>query len=434
MTRFPTSAPLVAAVLAPSLAAPSVLAGEPLPTVAPDPVLAFDACEWLSDKPGYVKFPDNPWIQEFGVFGRFQWQAAYLDAEDADGNRFSDAYTEVRRFRLGAELKFLRVLGIKANVNLVDDASNEVTQWPGEQRLGWGYEDFDEALISLDLAEAFSLDGFDTFSLRYGRHKFELSQEARTSSKKLLTVERSAISNKVYGSYRPTGVSLEAARGEWDAVVAFYSTDARTAVGINREFLGGWGNGEAYYGSLGYSPGDCWHFHWDYVYNDADIRDGEDSLFSYRWATSLSAEYDAGAWGVIVDGIWGDNGSAGLGVALPDRRGDFWGLVVMPYHWLVEDRLQGVVRYQYAGAEEDAGIRVNSRYLRKDHEGGSVASTINGRGNEHHSLYAGLNWLPCGHNLKIQAGAEYEWLNMPGVGSEGDLSAMTWWFAFRSFF
>ena len=45
--------------------------------------------------------------------------------------------------------------------------------------------------------------------VNYGRHKFVLGQEARTSSTKLLTVERSAISNKVYGSYRPTGLSVD---------------------------------------------------------------------------------------------------------------------------------------------------------------------------------------------------------------------------------
>ncbi|MGB1129052.1 MAG: porin, partial [Haloferula sp.] len=393
-------------------------------------------CDWLSSKPGTLyKNSDNPWFQEFQVFGRFQWQAAYLSAEDVNGYNFSDTYTEVRRFRLGAKAKFLKYFTVKANVNMVDDASNNLAPWPGGRKLGWGYEEFDEALVSFDIKKAFDLGFVDDLDITYGRHKFVLSHEARESSKKLLTVERSAIANKVYGSYRPTGVTLNGGKGKWDGTLGLFSTDALTRrAGGNIEFLGGWNDGLAYYASLAYAPCDEWEFRWDFVYNDADQNQNEDSLFRYSWATSLSADYDAGEWGVIVNAIYGDNGDSANGIRRPERQGDFWGLVVMPYYWIVEDKLQGVVRYQYAGSEEDRGIRINSRYGRRDHGLGVAAETYSGRGNEHHSIYAGLNYLICGHNLKVQAGLEYEWLNVPGAGLEGDYSALTSWFGFRSYF
>ncbi len=394
-----------------------------------------DWCEWLSKKPGTLyKNADNPWIQEFGIFGRFQWQAAYLWGEDTNGYEFSDDYTEVRRFRLGAKIKFLNFFEAKANANLVDDARNSVLRWPGGDRLGWGYEDFDEAYLAFDIKKAFGVEWLDSLAVSYGRHKFELSQEARMSSKQLLTVERSAISNKVYGSYRPTGVHLEASRGAWSAIAGLYSTDALTRVGGNIDFIGGWNDGLAYFTSVGFQACDELRFTADFVYNDADQRAGEDNLWGYRWATSLSAEYDAGEWGLVLDGIYGDNGSGRLGNLAPNRQGDFWGIVVMPYYWLVENKLQGVVRYQYQGSEEARGIRVNSRYARRDHGFPVNATIAGGRGNTHHSIYGGLNWLICGHNLKVQTGLEYEWLNAPGAGTEGEVSALTAWFGFRSFF
>ncbi len=158
------------------------------------------------------------------------------------------------------------------------------------------------------------------------------------------------------------------------------------------------------------------------------------NLWGYEWATSLAAVYDAGEWGLIVNGIYGDNGSGRLGNLAANRQGNFWGLVVMPYYWIVEDKLQAVVRYQYQGAEESRGIRVNSRYTRADHGFPVNATIAGGRGNEHHALYGGVNWLLCGHNLKLQTGLEYEWLNAPGAGTEGDVAATTAWFGFRTCF
>lgn len=417
------------------LCASSAFAGvEEIATAPVEPSNQGDWCEWLSSKPGTLYKGDNAFIQEFGVFGRFQWQAAYLWGEDTNGYEFSDDYTEVRRFRLGAKLKFLQFFEAKANANLVDDARNQVAPWPGNDNLGWGYEEFDEATLSFDAKKAFGIDALDGLTVKYGRHKFEFSQEAHTSSKELLTVERSALSNKVYGSYRPTGVTVSAVKGDWDVTAGIFSTDAVTRFGGNVEFIGGWNDALAYYASVGYQATDELSFLFDYVYNSADIRKGEDNLWGYEWATSLAAMYDAGHWGVILNGIYGDNGSNRLGNLTPNRQGQFWGFVAMPYYWIVQDKLQAVVRYQYQGSQNTRGIRVNSRYTRADHGFPVNASIAGGRGNEHHSIYGGVNWLLCGHNLKVQSGLEYEWLNAPGAGTSGDVTATTLWFGFRSFF
>ncbi len=409
-------------------AASSAFAGSEIeitPTPPVEPAGAGDWCEWLSNKPGTLYKGDNPLIQEFGVFGRFQWQAAYLTGEDVNGYEFSDDYTDVRRFRLGAQMKFLSFFTAKANVNLVDD------QRASGGDLGWGYEDFDEALLIFDAKKAFGIDQLDALEIAYGRHKFTLGSEARESSKKLLTIERSAISNKVYDSLRPTGLTIAAAKGPWQWGAGIFSTDADVN-GDNVEFIGGWNDGVAYQVGVGFQACEQLSFYWDAVYNDAEAIRGEDSLWGYEWATSVTAVYSEDAWGVITDLYLGDNGDADNGVARRDRQGNFWGLVVMPHVWIVKDRLEGVVRYQYAGSSENQGVRANSRYVRRDH--GPVVNVNSGRGNEHHTLYGGLNYYLCGHNLKVQAGAEYEWMNTPGVGTAGDFDALTYFFGFRSYF
>jgi hypothetical protein len=104
----------------------------------------------------------------------------------------------------------------------------------------------------------------------------------------------------------------------------------------------------------------------------------------------------------------------------------FYGLVVMPSYWVIAEKIEAVVRYSLQVAEEAEGIRSNSRYLRRDH-GGAVAS---GRGDEHHSVYGGLNYFLCGHNAKIMAGVEWETLQT----MSGDVDALTWWLAWRMYF
>ena len=422
------------AVLAVMFASAMLLhAGEPEATLAAPPAKnPGDWCTWLKNKPATVFKDDNPWIQEVGFFGRFHWQAAYLSGNDVNGYNFSDDYTEVRRFRLGMKMKFLEYFELKGNLDLVHDARAHTAPWPGNYKLGWGYENVDEAYFIFNAGKAFGITSLDELKIAYGRHKLKIGQEVHTSSRNILTVERSAISNKIYGSARPTGLSAKWKKDRWSGTVALFSTDARSSLGGNVDFLGTWNDGLAYYASLGYQASDEWRFLFDCLYNDADVNSGEDSLFRYRWAGSLAAVYETERWGIIANLIYGDNGSASNGVLKPDRQGDFWGLVVMPHCWIVQDRLEGVLRYAYAGSSEIQGIRANSRYMRRSH--GPVVRVNSGRGNNDQSIYAGLNYYLCGHNAKLMAGVEYEYLNAPGAGTTGDVNTTTFWFATRTYF
>lgn len=395
-------------------------AGAPTTVEPAAPANSGDFCSWLQNKPGMLyKNKENPYLQEFQIEGRFQYQAAYLDGSDVDGNDFNETHDEYRRFRLGVKAKFLQYFGAKYQVNLVDDGRNNST--PTD--LDWGYYDIDEAYLSFDLGKALGDNNpFDELKLAYGRHKFLLSQEAHASSTKLYTVERSAISNKVYGSYRPTGLTMEAVKGAWTMNGAVYSS---TTDGPDNLALNGWQDGVIYYAGGFYKMSDQLTLGADFVYNDADVQQGEDSVMGYAWATSLNAHYDVGQWGIIGDLIYGDNGGDRLGQR-ESRSGDFWGAVVMPYYWLVDEKLQLVGQYQYQGSDEAEGVRVNSRYGRAD----GTSNINSGRGDSHHSFYGGLNYYLCGHNAKVQAGIEYQTMDTP----DGDFDTTTYVIAFRTFF
>eukprot|EP00903_Cladosiphon_okamuranus_P003550 g3548.t1 len=362
------------------------------------------------------KDASNPFIQEFQVEGRLQYQGAYYDGDDVAGGSMNGRFGEFRRARAGVKAKFLQYFGAKYQVNLVSDDR------PSGGDLDWGYQDIDEAYLSFDLGKAIGGDIFEELNLIYGRQKFVIGNESHTSSTKLLTVERSAIANKIYGSYRPTGATVEGVIGQISFANSLYSSSVD---GDGGEF-NSWQDSVVYLGNISYAVNDELTLSADYTYNFADVTDNEDSIIDYAWATAFGAQYDAGVYGVNADFIYGDNGAARLGNG-NTRDGEFWGVVLTPYYWIWEDKLQLVGQYQYQGSDSSEGVRVNSRYATRAETGAGINS---GRGDSHHSLYAGLNYYVCGHNAKVQSGIEYQTMDTPA----GDFDSVTYLLAFRSYF
>ncbi len=372
-----------------------------------------DWCSMLKSKPKLYKNSHNPYIQEVGIEGRLQWQTASTSVDDVTGADFNETFTEFRRARLGTKVKFLNYFTAKYQVNMVSDDR------PSNGDIDWDYQDIDEAYLTFDLNKATGGSYFDDLSVGYGRYKYTLGYESTASSKKLLTVERSSLANKVYGSARPTGLKLEAAKGDWEFAAALYSTSQD---GSEHETFGSWQDGETLWFHAGYAPDGPWSYGFDLSYNNADVTD--DNEIPHKWATSINAEYDAGKWGIIGDLIVGENNDSGNAA----REGTFYGAMVMPYYWLVDDKIQWVGQVQYMASDEDEGVRLNSRYVRRTE---SYGSDVNGgRGDQHLSLYTGLNYYLCDHNAKVQAGIEYQDLDTPA----GNVDALTYILAVRTYF
>jgi hypothetical protein len=206
---------------------------------------------------------------------------------------------------------------------------------------------------------------------------------------------------------------VDLAKDAWSGTVGVFSGED------DSEFIGGWNDGIAYYASVGYKVSDNLQLTWDNVYNDQ--QDADDFL-GYEWATALNATWEQDRWGFTGTLVLGENNGDGA------RGGNFHGFVAMPWYWIVEEKLQAVVQYQYAGASEDEGIRVNSRYVRAEHSTG--VNVNGGRGDENHTFYAGLNYYICGHSAKIMAGVEYNTLDTPA----GDVDALSYLVGFRASF
>lgn len=376
----------------------------------------YSYCDALVNLGKIYENPKNPFIEEFRFDGRLHYQAAWLEGNDINGREFNNSYEEVRRARIGINSKFLSVFNIKVAANLVDDSRTRTT---GD--LDWGYENLDQATLGIDLKKAFSISQVDKMLLTYGVQKFDLGEEAFNTSNKIPTVERTGISNKTYlDGIRPTGLTLEAVKGPWDILLGLFSTEE------NPEFDAKWDQGFAYQGTIGYQATEQLKYVADFIYNDSGL--DQENHWDYKWASSVRAEYRTARWAVISEAFYGDNGDEQNGNTNPDRQGEFWAFIFTPTYWVVQDRLESVFQYQYAGSSESEGIQTSSRYLRRSHAAG--VDVNNGRGDSHQYLYAGLNYLFCDHNSKVMCGIQYDNLETPG----GRLDGTTLWLAYRTYF
>jgi hypothetical protein len=355
-------------------------------------------CDWLSGKPGLLyeaKKKDNPWFQELHIGGRFQYQLGYVSGTDVRGNDFHETHDEFRRARIETSTQFLKYFHSEINVNLVDDNRFR----GGGRELDWGYRDFDTLTLTFDYADLFPTGPFDDIEFTYGRMKLKVGEEDHESSRRILTLERSALADKIGGAQsRPTGFLADLEKGNWNILLGLFSGE------VDEAELAGWGAGKAYYGSVSWQATKEFRLLLDYVQNDP--KGGEDIL-GYAWTFSLGGVYQADRWGVMTNLVYGDNGGVAHGWNNPDRQGDFHGVVFMPWYWILEKKLQLVFQYQYQGADEIEGVRIGSRYVRASHSTPTV-DLDSGYGDSHHSYYLGLNYYLCGHNAKIMAGISHE--------------------------
>ena len=375
-------------------------------------------CEWLRNDPGLLyENKDNPYIQSFEIGGRFHYQISSLEGTDVNGMDFNDKYDEYRRLRFETKTQFLKYFTAEVNVNLVDDKRFRDDIF---NELEWGYDRFDEASVEFDIGEAFGDGWLDGIKLKYGRMKLKMTEEVHMSSNDIYTIERSGIADKLGGNAsRPTGVTLELDKGDWDLTLGVFSAED------DSDFIAGWGEGEFFYGSLEWRATDDLKLVLDYSQNN---HNGNDDALGYGWATALSAIYKKNNWGIITEAIYGDNGG-GISAPITRRQGDFHAFVVMPWYWIVEDKLQAVVQYQYASSPESQGLQLPVRYVRADHEN-PLVDVDNGRGNEHHFLYAGLNWHLCPDRVKVMGGFSFDDLTT----RRSEIKAYTWTLAVRTSF
>jgi len=355
-------------------------------------------CDTLKNIGTVYKDKSNPFIQEIKFFGRAHQQWGHTDGE-VGGVDFHEEGDELRRLRFGTSVKFLNGFQLKARANFENGGFRDTSI---------RYSGFDELNLEYKIGD---VAGFEDVTIGYGRYKVAFGGEEHTSSKKIKTVERSLINN-YYAPDRSTGVMIEAERNNIDFTLGIFTVDG------DPETLGHWNGGIAYYGSMAFEAceGDVTL---DLLINDSTA--AEDEVIGYDWAASATYETEIVGIDLFTNITFGET-HAGDNVQ---------GIVIMPSTELIEDKLEAVVRYQWARSSGADLIEAQKRNVLNTAKLDGIPTGNNATaGDEAHSIYGGLNYFICGHNAKLMAGVEYVTID----GGAADVDATTFWLAARMYF
>lgn len=384
-----------------------------------------DLATWLASKPGTLHSDAaNPWLQEVTFNTRLHWQHAWVSGR-SDGNRFwHENGGEFRRFYFGPTVRFLDLFTLKADANLVADDR------PGGGDLKFGYDSMFELYLGADLSRFFDSPAIDSFKLSYGRREQQLTEEHATSSRDILTVERSMLDAYILPGVpvpaNPTGVWADLKAGRHTFSGGILSSDHGSE-------LADWGDGRLYWLTWRCDLADLAGMEMAEVSLNLVLNDvgrDEQQAVAYDHVATAWARFGEGPWALRGSLIYGENRSS-----VPGRSGAFGGIDLLPTWWLVPEKLQFAVRAEYAVAAEAEGLRLASRYARIAGEPGNedLPALAGGRGDRHASLYAGLNWYLIHPHLKWMAGLEWERMENSATGVTV-YDGITGWLAMRIHF
>lgn len=323
---------------------------------------------------------DRPFVK---LRGRYHGQAFRTDGDDGNDHDW-----ENRRVRLGLDTVLTDRLEFAFDFNMAREADDDVI------------ENFD--FIAFEYAH-----DEDTV-LSFGKlRRNPLTREDSISSNRILTLERSLLTSRFFLD-NVGGVYLSHEKGDWEfggGVLSgstesdwrLPSLDGSTLVQAN----------------ITRQVSAVTEVRFDYLHNPGDPDDND--VAPYRHVVSVNSSTRSGRWGLITDLIYAD--------ALPDARGDLFGVVILPHYQLTE-RLQIVGRYTWSGSDEADGIRLLDRYERRSVPDGFES------GDRHQAVYAGLNYYIHGHRLKLMSGVEYTDFD----SADGNTSVLTGTAALRFYF
>lgn len=303
--------------------------------------------------------PEGP-LQKLALSGRLQAEAAWFDTDQGDLNERS-----WRRFRFGFTAEFSHDWAAQLEGDF--DLNESANDW---------YQRLTDASVSWQPNPA--------FQLKLLKQSAGFTLDGATSSKKLLTLERSNLTENLWFTAEYfSGLSVAGTADQhWPYRAGIFSTDGD-------EELGSFDASYFTLTSVGYNLSQeigitTAEVTLDYVYQDEDDNNNTPDFSS---VASLYSKWEEARWG-----LWTDL-SAGRGYA---DQSDIWGASLMPYY-SISECLQLVFRYTYISSDGDNGIRLQ-RY-NKD--------IVSGRGDEYNEAYAGVNIYFYRHKLKWQTGLQY---------------------------
>jgi phosphate-selective porin OprO/OprP len=343
---------------------------------APKPPSTYDRI-WN----GFTNWYDNkerPLVQRVVFTGRFQQDYASVEADQGHHSEWN-----VRRLRLGPRITFFRDYLFHAEVEL-----NPQEQDPFYVRM-------------TDLYVAWQKNPRTVITV--GKQSVPFTQEGATSSKELVTIDRSNLVNNIWFTqeYMP-GISLSGRAAPWTYRAGVYSSGA-----MDREL--GKFNGDAFTLALvGYDFGKKLKVReatltGNYLYQHPDVN----NTFTRRWEHVVSVHFK------VEQPRWGFRSDVSKTKGYLGQRNVF-GVMAMPL-FNATDKLQFVYRYTFLDSDGINGLSL-ATYENK---------VVTGRGDEYHENYVGANYYFYGHRLKLQTGVQFA--DMQDRANDGGAYSGTSW-------
>jgi phosphate-selective porin OprO/OprP len=320
----------------------------------------------------------NPVVQQVLFSGRYQQDFALLSADQGSHDEWN-----VRRLRLGPRITLFRDFTFHAEMELNPQEHDPLYVRLTDFYLQWTRN--------------------RALTVTAGKHGVPFTMDGATSSKDLITIDRSNLTNNFWFTYEYLpGVSLSGSADSWVYRGGVFSSGEAT-----REF-GRFDAGTFVLGALGYDFGEKIGvsealLSGNYVYQEADP--GNTFTRPFEHVTSVNVRLDATTWGVRAD-VSAASGYLG--------QSDLWGAMAMPYVNLTP-RLQLVARYTHLDSEDPNGVRL-ATYENE---------IVSGRGDRYDEWYVGANYYVYGHRLKVQSGVQHA--DMDDRASDGGAYSGTSW-------
>jgi phosphate-selective porin OprO/OprP len=313
----------------------------------------------------------NRVVQQVLFTGRFQEDYADVDADQGQASEWN-----LRRLRLGPRLTLFRKLTVHAEVELNPQENDPTYVRMTDAYVAWAHS--------------------SRLTFTAGKHSVPFTSDGATSSKELITVDRSNLTNNIWFTqeYAP-GVSVSGRGTAWTYRAGVYSSGA-----ANREF-GEFNGGVFTLGIVSYNFARKLDVKeatvtGNYVYQQPDVQ----NTFTRRHEhiVSIHTRFEEGRWGLRSD-LSMTKGYLG--------QRDLWGVMAMPF-FNVTPRLQIVGRYTFLDSDGTNGLQLGT------YENRVVTS---GRGDRYTEGYAGVNYYFYGHKLKLQSGLA--WADMRDEANDG---------------
>lgn len=321
---------------------------------------------------------ENRVVQQVLFSGRYQHEFAAVGADQGDHDEWN-----VRRMRVGPRVTLFRTFTLHGEVELNPEERDPF------------YLRFTDLYLQWTKSSG--------MVVTVGKQGVPFTIDGATSSKELVAIDRSNVSNNMWfpQEYMP-GVSVSGRRAAWNYRAGVYSSGE-----ANRE-LGEFSGGEFTLGVLGYDFAKSLGVKeavlaGNYVYQHPD----PDNTFTRRLehVASINFELEADRWGVRTD-VSAADGYPG--------QSDLWGVMAMPFVNLT-DKLQLVGRYTLLESAAPNGVLLGTYENR----------VVTGRGDLYEEAYLGANYYFYGHKLKLQSGVQFA--DMDDRANDGGAYSGTSW-------